>query len=158
MLDPGIAPTVPDDSQAQVSSLDVWMPARLAPSFLRAFSHDVGGMVLEDTPARMRVLLGRPGMPYARPRRWPLCWLAVALSRLGLASRCDLVEMTLVVEQRDAGRHALRITVVLRPCERGPEGQSLPDWPARGRAIFHDLRGYLTGQPGPDAEGDSLAR
>jgi hypothetical protein len=153
MLDPGIAPTVPDDPLAQVFSIELWMPARLAPSFLRAFSHDVGGKVLEDTPAQMRVLLGRPGMPYARQRPWPNSWLAVVLFRLGLASKRDLVEMTLVVEQRDAGRHALRVTVVLRPHEQGVQAEQLAEWRSRALAIYTDLHAYLLGSPPREAGG-----
>jgi hypothetical protein len=154
MLGHATTSAVPDDPLAQVHHLDVWMPARLVPSFLRAFSADLGGKLLDDAPDRLRVLLGRPGTAYARHRPWPLSWLAV-MSWVGLGSKRDLIEMSLLIGALGSASNALRITVVLRPHEERLQAEQSAEWRSRCHALFIDLHAYLLGSPPPEAHCDT---
>ena len=99
-----------------VQTLEAWMPEMIASHKLRGFVQDVGGVVLESVPGRIRVRLGDKGSIYQASRN-SLAWL-------GFGRRSSLVELEMRLElrgpepRRPAAHHGRAQTARPRPRRR----------------------------------------
>jgi serine/threonine-protein kinase len=131
--DPTDLPPIPHtlDPNVMVFRIQAWMPRTIASVKLAGFIQDARGEVIENSPGRVRVILGAKNTAY-RPTR--VGWFSVA--------RADIeMELQIFESTNPLRRNQVWVTVILRYLGRN----LTEDFQRRGDRIFRDLRGYLIG-------------
>jgi serine/threonine protein kinase len=131
--EPTDLPPVPHtlDPAIMVFRIQAWMPRTIASVKLAGFIQDARGEVIENSPGRVRVILGAKNTAY-RPSR--VGWFSI--------NRADIeMELQIFESTNPLRRNQVWVTVILRFL-----GRTLTDdFQQRGDRIFRDLRGYLIG-------------
>jgi serine/threonine protein kinase len=139
-----LPPAATTDPTAVVHQIDAWMPERIAAYKLHGFIQDTGGDMLSSVPGCIRVRLGGKGSSYTAPRRGGLAWL-------GLGRGSGLFELEIHLQRPVGGReNQLTVTVVVRAPSEDLCGDL--EWRDVCGRIFRDLRAYLMGQSGVNAD------
>lgn len=131
--EPTDLPPIPHtlDPAMMIFRIQAWMPRTIASVKLAGFIQDARGEVIENSPGRVRVILGAKNTAY-RPTR--VGWFSI--------NRADIeMELQIFESTNPLRRNQVWVTVILRYL-----GKALADdFQQRGDRIFRDLRGYLIG-------------
>lgn len=125
-----------ENPNAVIHYLQAWMPEAIATYKLRGFVDEVGGVVVESVPGKIRVRLGgSSGMTK----------LSGAFKWLGIAKKASSgIDLELHLQRNNPAQQSLlSITAIMKPTIEG--ASSHPSWREKCNLLFCELRAYLMG-------------